>query len=151
MPSPRSCQNGQLYLSFGSGCYSDDCQPASERTARSCGTGLGFRAHLGFVGFFPSSYNVFGKAAPAEKCVVVLLSPGYAQDDGGWSSFVSIWVKKTPWLGGGGGGAVSPCTARGSWGRKSRSRNDGSGCTQVASLRKGSAPDIQNCLPQNHS
>uniref|UniRef100_A0A8C0UZZ9 Lymphocyte cytosolic protein 2 n=1 Tax=Cyanistes caeruleus TaxID=156563 RepID=A0A8C0UZZ9_CYACU len=34
------------------------------------------RIHLGFAGFFLT-----------KKCVVVLLSPGYAQDDGGWSSF----------------------------------------------------------------
>lgn len=43
-----------------------------------------------------------------------------------------------------------PARAGGSWGRTSRSRNDGSGCIKIASLRKGSHLEIQNCLPQNH-
>uniref|UniRef100_A0A8C3XDA6 Lymphocyte cytosolic protein 2 n=1 Tax=Cyanoderma ruficeps TaxID=181631 RepID=A0A8C3XDA6_9PASS len=45
------------------------------------------RAPLGCFGFFLSRCYAFGKAAHAQKCVVVLLSTGYAQDDGGWSSF----------------------------------------------------------------
>lgn len=50
-------------------------------------------------GFWGSFCQVITSlAVHAQKCVVVLLYAGYAQDDGGWSSFVSIWVRKSPWL-----------------------------------------------------
>lgn len=117
--------------------------------AQDCGSELTWDLLGSFCQVIPSLH--------AQKCVVVLLPTGYAQDDGGWSSFVSIWVKKTQKTPPGSEGAVCSCTAclgsraGGSWGRKSRSRNDGSGCIQISSLRKGSPPEIQNCLPQNHS
>ncbi|NXU90055.1 LCP2 protein, partial [Xiphorhynchus elegans] len=40
----------------------------------------------GRLSFLPKWF-LFAKAVPTETPVVVLLSPGYSQDDGGWSSF----------------------------------------------------------------
>lgn len=98
------------------------------------------------------------KVVHAKKPVVMLLYAGYSQEDGGWSSFVSIrLIKLTGWT------DYLFCkiynflhyllwAAQMEWAmaggvrmrrKRSRSMNDWSRCTHISSLRKGSPPVMQ--------